>query len=111
MSIIPANFGKTWEEGKYVGIDSMSVTYTQAADTNSSSDDVQLLTIKTQTAESPGLDTVEDQQGYYFNISIEGHWSVCEGSELAELVDDFKKRLYANIPKEFEELRREDEEN
>jgi len=111
MSIIPANFGKTWEEGKYVGIDSMSVTYTQAADTNSSSDDVQLLTIKTQTAEAPALDTVENQQGYYFDVSIQGHWSVEDGSEIAELVDDFKKRLYANIPKEFEELRREDEEN
>lgn len=79
-----------------VGIEEMSITYIQPADTNSSSDEVQLLTITSRTAAGADLDSVEKQQGYYFDISIPSntHWSVDEGDSLKALVDDFKQRLY-----------------
>lgn len=79
-----------------VGIEEMSITYIQPADTNSSSDDIQLLTITSKTAACAGLDSVEEQQGYYFDISIpnNAHWSVDDGDSLKALIDDFKQRLY-----------------
>lgn len=79
-----------------VGIEEMSITYIQPADTNSPSDDIQLLTITSRTAACAVLDSVEKQKGYYFDISIPdgGHWSIAEGEELKALVDDFKQRLY-----------------
>ena len=79
-----------------VGIEEMSITYIQPADTNSSSDEVQLLTITSRTAASADLDSIEKQEGYYFDISIPdgGHWSVAEGEELKALINDFKQRLY-----------------
>ena len=79
-----------------VGIEEMSITYIQPADTNASSDEIQLLTITSRTAASADLDSVEKQQGYYFDISIPNntHWSVDEGDSLKALIDDFKQRLY-----------------
>lgn len=75
-----------------VGIERMSITYTQPADTCSHPDADQFLTITTQCDSSVGA----GEEGYYFNISIpEGqHWSVDDGDSLKALVDDFKKRLY-----------------
>jgi hypothetical protein len=74
----------------------MSITYTQPADTCSSSDDTQSITITTQCGESCGIEEADNQEGFYFNISIpEGqHWSVEDGDSLKALIDDFKKRLY-----------------
>lgn len=79
-----------------VGIDSMSITYTQPADTCSSPDEIQCITITTQCGCGCGIKEVENQEGFYFNISIpEGqHWSVDDGDSLKALIDDFKKRLY-----------------
>lgn len=79
-----------------VGIEEMSITYIQPADTNSSSDEVQLLTITSRTAACADLDSIEKQQGYYFDISIPSntHWSVDEGDSLKALINDFKQRLY-----------------
>lgn len=96
--VIPANFTEDLEKKAIdekcdvVGIEEMSITYTQLADTCSSSEEVQRLTITTQMAESVG----DGEEGFYFNISIlDGeHWSVDEGNSLMALVEDFKKRLY-----------------
>ena len=100
--ITPVNYTddleKMMQEEKcdVVGIESMSITYTQPADTCSSSDDIQCITITTQCGESCGIEEAENQEGFYFNISIpEGqHWSVADGASLKALIDDFKKRLY-----------------
>lgn len=96
--VIPANYIDDLEKKAIdekcdvVGIEEMSITYIQPADTCSNSDEVQYLTITTQMAESVG-DGVE---GFYFNVSIPegGHWSVDDGDSLKALVEDFKKRLY-----------------
>lgn len=78
-----------------VGIEKMSITYTQPADTCSSSDDIQNLTITTQCAEACGVEEAQKKEGFYFDITIpEGHWSVDDGDSLKALIEDFKKRLY-----------------
>lgn len=101
--VIPINYTDDLEKASmedkdnyYVGIEEMSITYTQPADTNSSSNEVQLLTITSRTAASADFDSIEKQEGYYFDITIpdDGHWSVEEGEELKALVDDFKSRMY-----------------
>ena len=96
--VIPANYiedleKKTVDEKcDVIGIEEMSITYIQPADTCSNSDEVQHLTITTQMGEAVG----DGEEGFYFNISIpEGeHWSVDDGDSLKALVEDFKKRLY-----------------
>jgi len=101
--VIPINYTDDLEkasmedkDNNYVGIEEMSITYIQPADTNSSSDEVQLLTITSRTAVSADFDSIEKQEGYYFDVSIPDgrHWSVEEGEELKALVDDFKSRMY-----------------
>ena len=85
------------EEGcEAVGIDQISITYIQPADTCSSSDELQTITITTQFGESCGIEEAEKEEGFYFDITIpEGqHWSVGDGDSLKALIDDFKKRLY-----------------
>ena len=79
-----------------VGIDQMSITYIQPADTCSSSDEVQTITITTQCGEACGIEETENKKGFYFDITIpEGqHWSVDDGHSLKALIDDFEKRLY-----------------
>jgi len=96
--VIPANFTEdlekraTDEKCSVVGIEEMSITYTQPADTCSSPDEVQHLTITTQMGEAVS----DGEEGFYFNITIPKgeHWSVDEGDSLMALVEDFKKRLY-----------------
>ena len=96
--VIPANYTDDLEKKamdkkcSVVGIEEMSITYTQPADTCSSPDKVQHLTITTQMGEAVG----DGEEGFYFNITIpEGeHWSVDDGDSLMALVEDFKKRLY-----------------
>ena len=85
------------EEGcEAVGIDQISITYIQPADTCSSSDELQTITITTQYGESCGIEEAGKEEGFYFDITIpEGqHWSVGDGDSLKALIDDFKKRLY-----------------
>jgi hypothetical protein len=79
-----------------VGIEKMSITYTQPADTCSDSDEIQSITITTQCGDCCGIEEAEKKEGCYFDISIpEGvHWSVDDGDSLKALIDDFKKRLY-----------------
>ena len=84
------------EECEAVGIEQMSITYIQPADTCSSSDEIQTITITTQCGESCGIEEAEKKEGFYFDITIpQGqHWSVGDGDSLKALIDDFKKRLY-----------------
>jgi hypothetical protein len=79
-----------------VGIDKMSITYIQPADTCCSSDEIQTITITTQCGDCCGIKEAEKQEGCYFDITIpEGqHWSVEDGDSLKALIEDFKKRLY-----------------
>lgn len=86
----------------HIGIEKMSITYIQPADTCSSSDEDQMLTISTQYCEGVTTDSIEKQQGYYFDISIpeDNHWSVSDRDELKALVDDFKSRLYTKQSKQ-----------
>ena len=78
-----------------VGIEKMSITYIQPADTCSDSDEIQNITITTQCGDCCGIEEAEKKEGCYFNISIpEGHWSVDNGDSLKALIEDFKKRLY-----------------
>ena len=80
----------------HIGIEKISITYIQPADTCSPSDEVQMLTISTQYCEGVTTDSIEKQEGYYFDISIPpgNHWSVSDGDELKALVEDFRNRLY-----------------
>ena len=94
-NIVPASYGELFEKGEFIGIESMSVTYIQAADTNSSSDEVQTLTIETQMPCSPTLEDALNEQSYYFNIKTD-KWSISNSDELSMLLDDFKKRIYNN---------------
>ena len=93
MEILPINYTPDLEKNNHVGIEEMSITYIQPADTCSNSDEIQTLTISTQYGSSISFD---DTDGFYFNISIpEGkHWSIDNEEELVEIVKDFKKRLY-----------------
>lgn len=87
-----------------IGIDKMSITYIQPADTCSSSDEIQTITITTQCGDCCGIEEAEKQEGFYFDITIpEGHWSVNDGDSLKALIDDFKKRLYQTNILEDEE--------
>lgn len=99
--ILPINFTPELDEMQkkdtvVVSIEKISITYIQPADTNSSSDEDQTLTIVTRCACSADSATIEEQDGYYFDITIpkEQHWSVSDGDELKALIDDFKSRLY-----------------
>ena len=100
--VLPVNFTDDLEKimrkdgiKEAIGIEQMSITYTQPADTCSSSDDIQMLTITTQSADSCGIEEAKKKEGFYFDISIpEGHWSVEDGDSLKALIEDFKKRLY-----------------
>lgn len=100
--VLPVNFNDDLEQVMKdedccaIGIDEMSITYIQPADTCSDPDDVQMLTITSQCVEACGREVAINEEGHYFNIKIpEGsHWSVDDGKELKALIDDFKKRLY-----------------
>ena len=99
--ILPINFNDDLEtmireDEEAIGIEKMSITYTQPADTWSSSDDIQEITITTQCATSVRLEDIENQDGFYFDITIpEGQrWSINDEDSLKALIEDFKKRLY-----------------
>lgn len=102
--IVPYNFTDHLEEDDAVGIDEMSITYIQPADTNSSSEGIQAITLTSKLSCSLGRDFKEENDGFYIDVTIpEGqHWSVNSGDELKALVDDFEKRIYMvnNLGKE-----------
>ena len=96
--VIPCNYIDDLEETMQkescmaVGIEQMSITYVQPADTCSRPDDIQTLTITTQCDASVD----KNEEGFYYNLSIphNQHWSVDDGDSLKALIEDFKKRLY-----------------
>lgn len=113
--VLPVNYTddleKIMKEEKCiaVGIEEMTITYTQPPDTWSDSDDIQSLTVKANCADCCRTEDAEKKDGFYFDITIpEGtHWSVDDGEELKALIDDFKKRLY--IINEFNSEQHEEE--
>jgi hypothetical protein len=75
-----------------VGLEKISVTYTQDADTNDSDVNVQSITF--ETVDVP---CGEDEYPYYFNMRLNSdHWSFNDINELKTLFDDFLKRLHIN---------------
>lgn len=100
VEIVPYTYGLDEEMLKkkhtMIGIEEMSITYYQEADTCSSSDEYQTITLTTRSGCSPTKEDAEKQECFYFDITIpEGqHWSVCDGDSLKALVDDFEKRIY-----------------
>lgn len=83
------------EKCNVVGIEKMSITYTQLTDTCSSVDEIQTITITAQCIDECRIKDAEKQEGFYFDIALpKGHWSVNNGDSLKALIDDFKKRLY-----------------
>lgn len=100
-SIVPYNYDDDLEElqkdsSVAIGIEEMSITYTQLPDTNSFSEEYQHLTITTKMICSTTKEDTDKQKGYYFDITIPDgeHWSVSDGNELECVIKDFKKRLY-----------------
>lgn len=100
--IVPCNYVDDLEKemvnskNEVVGIEKMSITYTQPADTCSRSDEIQNLTITTQCPDCCDMEDAKKHRGFYFDITIpEGeHWSVDNGDSLKALIEDFKSRLY-----------------
>lgn len=86
------HINNTVPDTEAVGIEKMSITYIQPADTCSDPEDIQTITIETECGEA----AAKDRDTFYFNISIPdgGHWSVGDGEELKCLVEDFSTRLH-----------------
>ena len=106
MKIVPYNYLDDLEKEEAVGIESMSITYIQPADTCSDRDGEQVLKIELQSGVSYDKETFEQgKEGFYFDISLPegGHWSVDSGEQLAALIDDFKERLYKKTLTEKED--------
>ena len=105
IEIVPYTLGLDEEmyekHNTMIGIEKMSITYYQEADTCSSRDESQTLTITTQCGCSPSKEEAEKKECFYYNITIpEGqHWSVNSGDELKALIEDFEKRIYLAIGK------------
>lgn len=99
IKVVPYTYGiDDISEGDntLVGIEEMSITYVQPADTCSFSDEWQHITFTTQNGCAASKEDAEEEQCFYFNITIPSgeHWSVEDGEQLKALVDDFKKRIY-----------------
>lgn len=107
MNIAPVTYGNLFERGEIVGIEKMSITYTQSADTNSDPDEFQELTIETDMACAPTLNDALNEESYYFNVKTE-KWSISNADELAMLIEDFKMRIY-NQKEKYLELKKKEE--
>ena len=106
MKIVPYNYLDDLEREEAVGIESMSITYIQPADTCSDRDEEQVLKIELQSGVSYDKEMFEQgKEGFYFDISLPegGHWSVDSGEQLAALIDDFKERVYKKTLTEKED--------
>lgn len=107
MNIAPISYGNLFERGEIVGIEKMSITYTQSADTNSDPDEFQELTIETDISCSPTLDDALNEESYYFNVKTD-KWSINNANDLAMLIEDFKMRIY-NQKEKYLELKIKEE--
>lgn len=106
MNIAPISYGNLFDRGEIVGIEKMSITYTQSADTNSDPDDEQYITIETEIADAPTLNEAVNEQSFYFNVKTD-KWSINNADELAMLIEDFKMRIY-NQKEKYLELKIEE---
>ncbi|MBQ7211628.1 MAG: hypothetical protein IJS19_02990 [Muribaculaceae bacterium] len=103
MKVLPINYTDDIERWmrenngeNAVGIEELSVTYIQPADTNSTSDEVQTIKLTSRCASAVGLDDFHDTaDGFYVDIEIPegGHWSVNDGDDMKAIIDDFYRRL------------------
>ena len=102
MKVVPINYlddiEKLIRESKddepYVGIEKMSITYTQPDDM--SSNETQEITLTTECQCSVGI----DDDAFYVKIKTgENSWAIYSAEDLKALIDDFQKRLY--IGKEY----------
>lgn len=90
--IVPTPYPEDME----VGVDEISVTYIQTADTNDDSDHYQYLKL-TSVSACGGND---EDLPYYVNLSIPnfddgtpGHWSLDLSENITDILEDFKERL------------------
>ena len=81
-----------------IGIDKISVTYIQNADTTDDSEHFQRIKLTS-------VSVVSDELPYYVNIEIPnfddgtpGHWSLDLSESLTPILEDFKKRLSMQKP-------------
>ena len=101
--IIPVNYTDELQNAitdneNFVGIEEMSITYTQPADTNSLSDEIQYIKLTSRTAYAVGMKDALNKEGFYIDIEIpEGHWSIDGIENLEAIVKDFEERLYKGI--------------
>ena len=97
MKVVPINYpddiDKLIRESKngepYVGIEKMSITYTQPDDMLSN--ETQEITLTTEYQCSVGI----DDDAFYIKIKTgENSWAIDSAEDLKALLDDFCKRLY-----------------
>lgn len=83
-----------------VGIEEMTIKYTQRADTCSDPDETQFLKVTVKEA-------VMGEDAAYYDISTEGcdHWSVDSPDDLKNILQDFISRMKHNTTK-VEELKK-----
>ena len=86
LRVVPDAFIEDGEVNK-VGIEKMTITYVQAADTDSDRDEEQFLEI-----EAMSVPCDEGVLPFYYRIKTE-RWSVDEPGQIGELVEDFIRRL------------------
>ena len=88
MKIVSNPFG--YGDDK-VAVEEVSVTYTQAADTNSDSDEIQAIKFTTQYS----WPDKNEEFPFYVNIQTldNTHWSTDNPQELVDLFNDFKQRV------------------
>lgn len=105
--IVPVNFTDDLEElskndeykNEYIGIEEISVTYIQPADTNSIRDEIQTIKLTSKTACAVGTEEILKKQGFYIDIEIpeRQHWSIDGVDSIKAIIEDFEKRLYLGI--------------
>lgn len=83
----------------HIGIDEMSITYIQPADTNSMTDDIQTLKLSSRTACATTLEDALADNDIYIDIEIPegGHWSIDNEESLVAIVKDFKGRYHKGL--------------
>ncbi len=82
------------DHSENIGIESMTVRYTQRADTNDPLDD-QYLTIEAVSYDDGNEESVtKGEQGYYLTLSTE-RWAIDSPAELTAVAEDFMRRLQA----------------
>lgn len=94
--IVPYDLPESGKDFNEVGIKKMSITYVQEDDTNhGGKDDEQTLTIETEPTICT-RDEAYDEQGYYLVLKSD-RWAIDEPSDLTDLIEDFKSKLYKNV--------------